>query len=109
MTEAICSKCEKPWPSGQTTCVCGGTARTFQQPVNIESNTTVEVSRSLMRTIWDKNWPLIVLYGLLQLGLAYFSYYTNGVVSVALSLGGSIVSTVLGLFIVQKIVTIKGL
>lgn len=105
MSEAICSDCKKPWPSGQTVCSCGGTARTFQQTVNIESSSSVTVSWIATRTIWEKNWPLIGAYILLQLVLAAISYWPSGAMSVAFSLFGSLLSTVLGLFIVAKIVT----
>ena len=105
MTQAICSQCDKYWPEGQTVCSCGGTARTVQKGIKVQTGSVVQVFTSLIhKAVWEKNWPLIFLYAILQLILATVSYWTNAWHSVGWSVFGSIISTVLGLFIVTKIV-----
>jgi hypothetical protein len=105
MSQAICSNCGKIWPSGQTACSCGGTARTYNQTVDIKSSSNVQVFWALSQTAWEKNWPLIVVFVTIQFFLAIVSYWTSGWISVGWSIFGSIVSTALGLLIVVKVVT----
>jgi hypothetical protein len=105
MDQTFCSKCKKPWLSGQTVCSCGGTAKTYNQTVAINSSTNVQVFWTLSQTAWEKNWPLIVVYAAIQFAFAAASYWTSGWSSVGWSIFGSLVSTALGLFIVVKVLT----
>jgi hypothetical protein len=105
MSQLICSNCKKAWPSGQTVCSCGGTAKTHNQTVEINVNSNVQVFWTLSRTAWEKNWPLIAVFVTMQFVFAIVSYSTSGWISVGWSIFGSLVSTILGLFIVVKVIT----
>lgn len=105
MNHVTCTDCGKPWPLGQVTCSCGGTKKTHHAALAIEARSNVEASWTLSRVAWEKNWPLIALYLLLQIGLAGGSFWTSGWLSVGYSVFGSLISTILGLFIVVKTIT----
>jgi hypothetical protein len=105
MSDVFCSNCKKPWPSGQTECSCGSTARTYNQTVEVNVTSNVQVFWTLSRTAWEKNWPLIAIFITVQFVFAVVSYWTSGWISVGWSIFGSLVSTILGLFIVVKVIT----
>ena len=91
MDKVICSNCKKEWPLGQTACSCGGTAKTHIVPesegILFKGHSSLSVAfTEVVRTVWEKNWPLIIAYVILQLILAAISYFTNAWVSVGWSL-----------------------
>jgi hypothetical protein len=62
----------------------------------------------IVRVAWEKNWPLIASYALLQIAFAAISYFVESWWAVGLSLFASVASTLLGLFIVTKVITKSG-
>jgi hypothetical protein len=108
MDDIVCEKCGAPWPAGQIRCECGGTARQqfgsalFKGKGNFQATANL---LSTVSTIWEKNWPVIISYLLVQFLFAAVSYWTSGWFSVGWSFLGSVISTVLGLFIITKVIT----
>jgi hypothetical protein len=107
MVQAVCSTCGAPWPDGQTRCACGNTSKTFQKEFKFELRPSFQVFKTVTRTVWAKNWFLIVIYGLWQVAVAVVSFWTSTCISVGWSVIGSLISTLLGLFIVVKVINSK--
>jgi hypothetical protein len=106
--DVVCSGCGAPWPAGQSTCAaCGGTVRTLLGGAHFREKGNLQAFANVTETVWKKSWPWIIVYGLVQIVLVAVSYWTSGFVSVAWSFLGSVISTVIGLFIAWKIVTIN--
>jgi hypothetical protein len=104
--EASCSTCGAPRPSDQARCpVCGDTHRTYQIASHIQLSTNVIVLTTIVQTVWKWSWRLVVFYAAIQFLWAVVSFWTNGWISVGWSVAGSVVSTVVGFFIVEKVIT----
>jgi hypothetical protein len=66
----------------------------------------VSVILTTTRTVWEAHWPLIATYIVFQIVAAIGSYWPSGFISVLYSLLVAIISTAIGLFIIQKVVTV---
>jgi hypothetical protein len=74
-----------------------------------ESGFSVAGSSAKMALItrwWEKDWPLVIDFVIATLGGAITSYWTNGWLSVALSIFVAVVTIPLGLYMAWEVVTI---
>jgi hypothetical protein len=88
MDDIVCATCGAPWPAGQVKCECGGTV-------------------TARRKFAGAHFKGEAIYVVLQVILAAVAYWTDEWRAVGLSVFGSVTSTVIGLVMITKVITIR--